>query len=118
MDASFIGLAAVVLALCFPLAIVYAIYRIRQLKTQERLAAISRGVPVPVESDLPPHARSRRAGILLVAGSLGYSLTFWLLGRYDSEVAAAAAFGIIPFAIGVGYFIDAKLVRRELHPTG
>jgi hypothetical protein len=30
----------------------------------------------------------------------------------------AAAFGLIPFAIGVGYFIDATLLRREFHPAG
>jgi Domain of unknown function (DUF6249) len=112
------GLAAVVMALGIPLAAIYAFYRIRKLKSDERLAAINKGLPVPQESDLPAHARSRRAGILLVSGSIGYSLTFWLVGRVEPNAVVAAAFGLIPFAIGVGYFIDATLLRREFHPAG
>lgn len=118
MDGEFIGLAAVVLSLGIPLAAIYAFYRVRKLKTDERLAAIAKGVSVPQESELPHHARSRRAGILLVAGGLGYSLTFALISRVEPDAMTAAAFGIIPVAIGIGYFIDATLIRRELHPAG
>lgn len=117
MDGEFIGLAAVVLSLGIPLAAIYAFYRVRKLKTDERLAAIAKGVSVPQEAELPHHARSRRAGILLVAGGLGYSLTFALISRVEPDAMAAAAFGIIPVAIGIGYFIDGTLIRRELHPA-
>lgn len=118
MNGEFIGLAAVVLSLGIPLAAIYAFYRVRKLKTDERLAAIAKGLPVPQESDLPHHARSRRAGILLVAGGLGYSLTFALISRVEPDAMTVAAFGIIPAAIGIGYFIDATLVRREMHQAG
>lgn len=118
MNGEFIGLAAVVLSLGIPLAAIYAFYRVRKLKTDERLAAIAKGLPVPQESDLPHHARSRRAGILLVAGGLGYSLTFALVSRVEPDAMTAAAFGIIPAAIGIGYFIDATLVRREMNQAG
>ncbi len=115
MDA--VGFAAVVMFFAVPLAGIYAYYRVRKLRSEERLAAIARGVSVPIAEDLPPHARSRRSGILLVAGGLGYSLTFWLLGHFEPDALPAAVFGIIPMAIGIGYFIDATLVRRELHPS-
>jgi hypothetical protein len=49
----------------------YSYYHIRQLRTQERLAAIARGVEIPMEPELSPGARSRRWGILLVSGALG-----------------------------------------------
>jgi hypothetical protein len=71
-----IGFAAVVLAFAVPLAAIYAWYRVRKLRTEERLAAIAKGVSVPIAEELPPHARSRKAAILLIAGGLGYTLTF------------------------------------------
>ena len=117
MDGEFIAFAAVVLSLAIPLALIYAFYRVRKLKTDERLAAIAKGVAVPQDAELPPHARSRRAGILLVAGGLGYSLAFALISRVEPDAMVAATFGIIPVSVGIGYFIDATLIRRELHPA-
>ena len=38
-----IGLVAVILAFSVPLAAIYAWYRVRKLRTEERLAAISQG---------------------------------------------------------------------------
>jgi uncharacterized protein DUF6249 len=112
-----IGFAAVVLSLGLPFAAIYAWYRVRRLRTEERLAAIAKGVAVPIAEELPPHARSRRAGILLTAGALGYTLTFLALGRFEPQAIEAAVFGIIPFAIGIGYFVDAALVHREFHAS-
>jgi hypothetical protein len=97
-----------------PLAGIYAFYRVRRLRTEERLAAIARGVNVPMEPELSQAANSRRYGILLVFGALGYFLTFSLIGRVEPDAHVAAAFGIIPFAIGLGFFLDSVLIRRDL----
>ncbi len=118
MTDDLIGFTAVVLVCSIPLAAIYAYYRIRKLRSEERLAAIAKGVAVPLETELPPAARSRRAGILLVTGGLGYSLAFALISTVERDALIAAAFGIIPVAIGIGYFIDATLVRRDAHPAG
>src|SRR5271155_3882197 len=112
-----IGFAAVVLSFSVPLAAIYAWYRVRKLRTEERLAAIAKGVAVPIADELPPHARSRKAAILLTAGGLGYMITFMLLARYESDAMQAAGFGVIPVCVGMGYFIDAVLVRVEMHPS-
>ena len=112
-----IGLVAVVLSFSVPLAAIYAWYRVRKLRTEERLAAIAKGVAVPMADELPPHARSRKAAILLTAGGLGYLITFMLLARYESDAMQAAVFGVIPICVGIGYFIDATLVRRDMHPS-
>ena len=119
MNENIIGLAAVVLCLGFPTAAVWAWawYRSRKLRTDERLAAIARGLNVPFEAELPQPAQSRRAGILLVSVAIGYALTFLLLGHWEPDAGEAAVFGVIPFAIGIGFFIDAYLVRREIHAT-
>jgi hypothetical protein len=109
------GFTAVVMVFLVPLVAIgaYAAYRMRKLQTEERLAAISRGVDIPMSPDLTPHARSRRAGILLVSGGLGYMIAFYLIGRVEPDAITAAALGIIPVAIGIGCFVDATLVRRE-----
>lgn len=114
MDGNVVGFAAVVLVFAVPLAAIYAWYRVRRLRTEEKLAAIARGVDVPMEPELSQSARSRRSGILLVAGSLGYTVAFGLIGRVEHDAWVAAAFGIIPFAIGLGFFLDSTLIRRDL----
>ncbi len=117
MNGDMIGLVAVILIFSVPGALCYTYYRVRQLKTEEKLAAIAKGVAVPLEPELSQVARSRRAGILLVAGGLGYALTFALIGRVEPDAFTAAAFGIIPTAIGFGYFLDSAMVRRDLHAS-
>jgi Domain of unknown function (DUF6249) len=109
------GLAAVVMALAIPTSAfaMYTFYRVRKLRTEERLAAIQRGVAVPMEADLTQAAHSRRAGILLVAGAVGYMLAFTIVARYEPDAMMAAAFGAIPFSLGLGYLLDSALIHRD-----
>jgi len=109
------GLAAVIMFLGMPTAAIgmYTFYRVRKLRFEERMAAIQRGVNVPMEPELSEVARSRRYGILLIAGAVGYMLTFTIIARIEPEALIAAAFGAIPFTLGLGYFLDSALVRRD-----
>jgi Domain of unknown function (DUF6249) len=109
------GLAAVIMIFGMPTAVLgmYTFYRVRKLRTEERLAAMQRGVSVPIEPDLTEAAHSRRAGILLIAGAVGYMLTFTIVARVEPDALVAGAFGAIPFALGVGYLLDSTLIRRE-----
>jgi hypothetical protein len=111
------GLVAVIMIFGIPIAAMYTYYRVRRLRTEERLAAIARGVNVPMQPDLSEAARSRRAGILLVAGAIGYTLTFGLIGRVESDAYVAAAFGFVPLAVGLGFFLDSMLIRRDLRAS-
>jgi len=111
------GLVAVVMALGIPMALMYTFYRVRKLRTDERLAAIARGVNVPMQPELPPAAQSRRSGILLVAGALGYMATFAVISSYEHDAWVAGSFGIIPFTIGLGFFLDSVLIRRDLRQS-
>jgi hypothetical protein len=113
MDGNFVGFAAVVMVFAVPLAAIYAIYRVRRLRTEERLAAIARGIDVPMQPELTEAARSRRAGILLISGAIGYTLAFALIARTEPDAWVAAAFGVIPLAVGVGFFLDSTLIRRD-----
>jgi hypothetical protein len=115
MDGQLIGLVAVIMSLGIPLGAMYTYYHVRKLRTEERLAAIAKGATMSMAAELSETARSRRSGILLVTGALGYILTFAVIAQIEREPGTwvAAAFGIIPLAIGIGYFLDATLIRRD-----
>ncbi len=115
MDGNLIGLVAVIMIFGIPMAAMYTFYRVRKLRTEERLAALARGVNVRMQPELSEGARSRRSGILLVTGALGYMLVFALIARVDPDAWVEAAFGIIPFSVGLGFFVDSALIRRDLH---
>ena len=115
MDGQLIGLTAVIMIFGIPLGAMYTFYHVRKLRTDERMAALARGVNVPMQPELPEGARSRRSGILLVTGALGYMLTFALIARVESDAWMAAAFGIIPLSVGIGFFVDSALIRRDQH---
>jgi hypothetical protein len=113
MDGNFVGLAAVVMIFGIPMAAMYTFFRVRKLRSEERLAAIARGIDVPTQPELSEASRSRRSGVLLVTAALGYIATFALIGRIEPEATIAASFGIIPLAIGIGFFVDHALIRRD-----
>lgn len=113
------GLAAVIMLFGMPIAIVgmYMFYRVRKLRTEERLAAIQRGVNVPMEPELAEAAKSRRSGILCIAGALGYMIAFSIIARVEPDALIAGAFGAIPFTLGLGFLLDSILIRRDARPA-
>ena len=114
MGGELIGLVAVILGMGIPLGALYTYYRVRKLRTEERLAAIARGANVAMEPDLSEAARSRRWGILLVAISLGYIAMMAVIARAEPDAWKAAAVGIVPLAAGLGFLLDFVLIRRDL----
>jgi hypothetical protein len=116
MGGDVIGLVAVILSLGIPIAGMFTYYRVRKLRSEERLAAISRGVEIPIEPEISQVGRSRRWGILCISGAVGYIATFGVIARVEAgpDAWAAAAFGLIPLAVGIGYLIDAYLHKREV----
>jgi len=113
MNGEIVGLAAVVMSLGLPMAALYTFYRVRKLRSEERMAAIARGAAMPMEPELSHTARSRRNGILLVSSAIGYITTFALIARVEPDAWMAASFGAIPLALGVGFFVDAALLSRD-----
>jgi uncharacterized protein DUF6249 len=114
MDSNFIGLVAVTMIFGIPLAAMYTYYRVRKLRTEERLAAIARGANVAMEPDLSEAARSRRWGILLAAISVGYIVMMALIAHSEPDAWKAAAVGVVPLAAGLGFLLDFVLIRRDL----
>ena len=106
--------------------------RKRQIESQERLAAIARGVPVPptleeielsrnrpAPDTLRRRANIRLAGIILVASALCLALFFvilWAVLR-EREILSGVACALIPFGIGAGLLIDARIQTREIEES-
>ena len=106
----------------------------RRNKAEQRMAMIARGVPIPeierllgsgdeekrVRDPLRSLGNARRTGIVLVSVGLGLMLFFITLYviLQERDVLTGAAVGIIPLAIGIGFFVDYNLQKRELSRFG
>jgi len=122
---------------CFMIAVIViastaAASRKREIESQERLAAIAKGlVPPPTQEELamtrqPPatsayrrYSNIRLTGIILLGGALGVILFFcvlsWIIG--DRHILAGAAAGLVPLGLGIGFLADANLQKRELESS-
>ena len=103
--------------------------RNREMESQERLAAIAKGlVPPPTKEELslsqtrPTSSNVRRRGnirlwgIILLGAAVGMILFFVALASIVQvrEVLSGAAVGLIPLGIGIGLLIDARIQSREI----
>ena len=109
--------------------------RTKEIQSHERLARIAQGLPVEPEWDAEmlrkattagapapkPYGRpsdgagAHRAGMMLCSIGAGLMVFFIFLSIVlrDRDVMSGAAAGILPLAIGIGFFIDAKHRKQE-----
>ena len=107
----------------------------KRIRADQRMAMLARGMSVediekilgkPNDIDRPPKdplrslSNARRAGIVLVSSGIGLMLFFITLEVIvrERDVLAGAAVGLIPLAIGIGFFVDYHLQKRELSRFG
>ncbi|WP_260705334.1 DUF6249 domain-containing protein [Edaphobacter flagellatus] len=107
----------------------------KRINADQRMAMLARGVPVDDIEKVLTKAReidrapkdplrslgiARRTGIVLVSSGIGIVLFFVTLELILGvrEVLSGAAVGLIPLAIGIGFFIDYSLQKRELSRFG
>jgi hypothetical protein len=124
-----VPVAGCLMVLGIVVASIWAGTRGSEMKSQERLAAIARGVPVPPSAEelaimhgkpsvdkTRRHANVRLWGIVLLGAAVGMILFFVALASIVQvrEVLSGAAVGLIPFGIGVGLLIDARIQSREI----
>ncbi len=103
--------------------------RKRELESQERLAAIAKGItPPPTASELAfsqgrpsislvrRRANIRLAGIVLLGSAVGIALFFIALSiiLQERDVLSGAACALIPLGIGVGFLIDTRIQTQEI----
>jgi hypothetical protein len=104
----------------------------QRLKTEQRLAMLARGMSAgdiekvlgaegrAAKDPLQALASTRRTAIVLISTGVGLMLSFlvlaWIVNEH--EVLSGGAFGLIPLSIGVGFFIDYTLQKRDLSRFG
>jgi hypothetical protein len=106
-----------------------------RVKAEQRMAMLARGMSIaeieqllgsgedekkPPKDPLRSLGNARRAGISLVSSGVGLMLFFFALTAIigQREILSGAAVGLIPLAIGIGFFIDYNLQKRELSRFG
>jgi Flp pilus assembly protein TadB len=108
----------------------------RRIKAEQRMAMLARGMSIeqierllgtkeeegkPAPKDpLRSLGNARRAGIILVSSGVGLIIFFVALTVIigPREILSGAAVGLIPVAVGIGFFIDYHLQKRELARFG
>ena len=111
----------------------------RRIQSEERMAMVQRGMTAdeinlllkPADKDIAEElaktrdplrslANARRTGVVLVSVGVGIVLFGILLSVIvrDREVLAVAGCGLIPLTIGIGFFVDYGLQKRELARFG
>jgi len=124
-----VPVAGCVMALGIAVAGIFSGIRQREMQSQERLAAIAKGLPLPptLEELAIMHGKpsvdttrrrgsTRRAGIVLLGCAAGLILFFIALAAVltNRYVLCGAAAGLIPFGVGIGLLVDAKIQSREI----
>lgn len=119
-NAIMIPIVGIVMTMSIPIVAILVGFGISRHKTQIRLKAIEKGVPIPFEDERKdPYermAKSRKGAIIATMLGVGIIVFFTVIAFAvdDPEVFAGAAIGAIPFFIGIGLFIDAHLRRKDM----
>jgi hypothetical protein len=111
----------------------------RRIQAEERMAMVQRGMSVEqidqllkttkeydgeegakTRDPLRSLANARRAGVILVSIGIALVVFGFLLASILQvrQVLAVSASGLIPLAIGIGFFVDYHLQKRELARFG
>ena len=114
---------------------IYSEMRGKELRSQERIAMLNRGVPLAeiermsasaneqekkVRDPLRSLANARRTAMVLLSVGLGLVLFGALLAVIvqQREVLAISAIGVVNLAIGGGFLVDYNMQKRELARFG
>jgi hypothetical protein len=112
-----LALAILAAAFWLPTLALVTLYFFRKLQLQERLQAIEHGADLSVDREATV-ARTRRSGIVCIAGGLGISAAALIIAAVAHEGLAPALVGqavaVVPIAIGLGLLVDYRIARREL----
>jgi hypothetical protein len=114
---------------------IYSDMRGKELRSQERIAMLNRGVPLAeiermsataneqekkVRDPLRSLANARRTAIVLISIGVGLGIFGALLALIveQRDVLVVSAVGVINLAIGIGFLIDYNMQKRELARFG
>ena len=114
---------------------IYSDMRSKEMRAQERIAMLNRGVPLAdiermsitaneqekkVRDPLRSLAIARRTALILLSVGVGLAIFGALLALIVQvrELLAVSAVGVINLAVGAGFLIDYNMQKRELARFG
>lgn len=114
---------------------IYSEMRNKELRSQERIAMLQRGVPLAdierlmskgvaeekvVRDPLRSLANARRTAMVLLSCGVGLMIFGVLLEAIvrERETLVVAAVGVISVCVGIGFLIDYTMQKRELSRFG
>ena len=114
---------------------IYSEMRGKELRSQERIAMLNRGLPLSeiermsvtaneqekkVRDPLRSLANARRTALVLLSVGVGLGIFGFLLALIvqQREVLSISAIGVINLCIGGGFLIDYNMQKRELARFG
>lgn len=130
-----VPVAGCVMILGLGIAGIYSEMRSKELRSQERIAMLQRGVPLAdiermmvkstanektVRDPLRGLANARRTAMVLLSSGVGLMIFGVLLEAIvrERETLVVAAAGVISVCVGVGFLIDYNMQKRELSRFG
>ena len=135
-DSPFIvPVAGCVMILGLGVAGIYSEMRNKELRSQERIAMLSRGVPLAeiermsavaseeekkVRDPLRSLGIARRTAIVLISIGVGLLFFGFMLNAilHIRETLSVCGVGVINLAIGAGFLVDYNMQKRELSRFG
>lgn len=114
---------------------IYSEIRNKELRSQERIAMLNRGVPLAdiermmqsateeekkVRDPLRGLAIARRTAIVLLSAGVGLIFFGYMLEAilHIRETLVVCAVGVVNLAIGLGFLVDYNMQKRELSRFG
>jgi len=133
-----VPLGAFVVAIAAILGGIWSDVQNKRIKADQRMAMIARGMTIeqiervlgkpgenpdaapPPKDPLRSLANARRTGIVLVSSGIGTILFFIVVEAVIGvrEILSGVGVGLIPVIIGIGFFVDYHLQKRELSRFG
>ncbi|MDE1175479.1 MAG: hypothetical protein PW789_02625 [Edaphobacter sp.] len=130
-----IPLGAFVVAIVAIVSGIWSDMQTKRIRADQRMAMLARGMAIddiekvlgkvreeekPIKDPLRSLSIARRTGIVLTSTGVGLIIFFIALTAIlqERDVLSGAAAGLIPLAIGIGFFIDYNLQKRELSRFG
>jgi len=100
-------------------------YSLRKIQYKERMAFLEKGQPLPLNEDLKSTCDTDKEkigaakyalsnGIIWIGVSVGIAAAFGLISIIlgDKDILVVCALALIPFFIGISYFIKAFFLKK------
>lgn len=114
MVSEWIPIVAIIMSFGMVIAVVlmalYYDYRKRDLQHREIVAAIEKGIEVPLPSTEKRQRDYLRMGIIWTLLGVAFTIALWVTSHHHFE---GAVWGLLPVALGVAFLLIARFAKKD-----